>query len=473
MPAIGGGYGGSGPAIRRRRNGTTVVSSNTSHTVYSPPRSSGRSSPVRTVSASTGAVTTYPSAPSGPSRRQQKVAKARSAAVSKAQKVLSKPVKVKPPKAVKPPKPLKVKVPAAKTPSPKLAAKIKAQKVISKLPSEEQLPAKLAVKFGKRYDVPASVLMSDMRQESGFNPGAVSSAGAQGLSQFIPSTAQSYGVKYGTSRKAQKTQVRGQAHYLHDLGYSKDPQAALSGYSGGYAASAYNNPVLEGAKDFKGLDKLSGTKGVSAGITPDEAVRRYGSGKVVVDSGVNVKQGDEPKLLKATHALAARLGKPVYIISGYRSPAHSVAVGGFSNDPHTQGEAMDIGVGSASRDSMHSVSEKVLNSVGLYRPFYPASASEVNHVQLVSGPLGPAHYGQTAGGSVSTGGTFTGTPGTSTSAGGSAGASGGKRHGNLAVKKARKRVFNQAVAALSKPVAAPKLTKAPKRTVAKIDLGLS
>lgn len=33
------------------------------------------------------------------------------------------------------------------------------------------------------------------------------------------------------------------------------------------------------------------------------------------------------------------------VISGYRTPAHSVAVGGFANDPHTTGSALDIYVG--------------------------------------------------------------------------------------------------------------------------------
>lgn len=106
-------------------------------------------------------------------------------------------------------------------------------------------------------DVPSSVLMSDIRQESTFNPLAKSPADAQGLSQFIPSTAASYGVQYGASPQAQQSQVSGQAHYLHDLGFAKDPQAALSSYSGGYSASAYNNPVLQGAHDYTALDKPS------------------------------------------------------------------------------------------------------------------------------------------------------------------------------------------------------------------------
>ena len=49
---------------------------------------------------------------------------------------------------------------------------------------------------------------------------------------------------------------------------------------------------------------------------------------------------------------------------------------------------------------MFGVSEQQLRNVGLYRPFYPASAAEVNHVQLVGGA---------GGGGVGTGGGARGT----------------------------------------------------------------
>lgn len=130
-----------------------------------------------------------------------------------------------------------------------------AQKV-KNLSAAERAAVPLVKKAHRKYpDVPAPVLMAQIKQESGFNPAAVSSADAQGLSQFIPSTAASYGVKYGTGKREQQSQVTGQAHYLHDLGFAKDPQGALSSYSGGYAASDYNNPVLAGAAAYKGVGK--------------------------------------------------------------------------------------------------------------------------------------------------------------------------------------------------------------------------
>ena len=86
------------------------------------------------------------------------------------------------------------------------------------------------------------------------------------------------------------------------------------------------------------------------------------------------------------NALAHALGVTIYGISGYRSPAHSVAVGGSANDPHTKGEAEDIGVDSLLRSSAARISEAELAKFGLYRPFDPSDNpgnTEVNHVQLL------------------------------------------------------------------------------------------
>ena len=112
----------------------------------------------------------------------------------------------------------------------------------------------------------------------------------------------------------------------------------------------------------------------------------------IPDPGTSQTEGELPELTAALNALGKALGVTIYGISGYRSPAHSVAVGGFANDPHTQGKAEDIGVNSLLRSSAAQISEAQLARYGLYRPFDPSDDPgnpEVNHIQLIpsSGPL--------------------------------------------------------------------------------------
>jgi len=62
-------------------------------------------------------------------------------------------------------------------------------------------------------------------------------------------------------------------------------------------------------------------------------------------SGVDISDVD-PQLLQTTDGLLQALMDEGYqnvqISSGYRSPDHSVAVGGYADDPHTQGRAIDF-----------------------------------------------------------------------------------------------------------------------------------
>jgi hypothetical protein len=112
----------------------------------------------------------------------------------------------------------------------------------------------------------------------------------------------------------------------------------------------------------------------------------------VADPGTVQDVGQLPELTARLNALAQALHVTIYGISGYRTPAHSVAVGGFADDPHTKGEAEDIGVNSLLRSSAAQISEPQLAQYGLYRPFDPTdnpSNTEVNHIQLIpsGGPV--------------------------------------------------------------------------------------
>jgi soluble lytic murein transglycosylase-like protein len=53
----------------------------------------------------------------------------------------------------------------------------------------------LILEASQRRNVSAAVLAAQLYAESGFNPFAVSPAGAKGLAQFMPGTARSYGLR--------------------------------------------------------------------------------------------------------------------------------------------------------------------------------------------------------------------------------------------------------------------------------------
>ncbi len=127
--------------------------------------------------------------------------------------------------------------------------------------------AALARRAGARYGVDPALLLADIEQESGGRE-ATSSAGARGITQFIPSTAREYGVKYGTSRAAVESQVFGQAKYLASLGARRDPKSALEAYLGehGPQGRAYAASVLAKVGGYRGAaGAATGTPGAPGG----------------------------------------------------------------------------------------------------------------------------------------------------------------------------------------------------------------
>jgi peptidoglycan hydrolase CwlO-like protein len=89
--------------------------------------------------------------------------------------------------------------------------------------------------------------------------------------------------------------------------------------------------------------------------------------------GTNYSVGEEPQIAARLDALGKALHLHLIGISGYRTPQHSVEVGGFADDPHTRGEASDT-------PGVEGVPESTLLQFGLTRPF--GGAAEADHIQL-------------------------------------------------------------------------------------------
>ncbi len=155
--------------------------------------------------------------------------------------------------------------------------------------------------------------------------------------------------------------------------------------------NAHAPPLAEVRRE---LERLNLCGGVTNAANAAPLVASKGPG-FIPDPGTSQTQGQLPVLTARLAALGKSLGLTIYGISGYRTPAHSVAVGGFADDPHTKGLAEDIGVGSLLRSSAAQITEAQLAQFGLYRPFDPSddpNNTEVNHVQLIpsSGVTTPA-----------------------------------------------------------------------------------
>ncbi len=92
------------------------------------------------------------------------------------------------------------------------------------------------VAAARRWKVSAALISAQIYAESGFNPRAVSPAGAQGIAQFMPGTAAAYGL--GDPFDPEQA-IDAQAHLMHDLlrRFASVP-LALAAYNAGEGAVA-------------------------------------------------------------------------------------------------------------------------------------------------------------------------------------------------------------------------------------------
>jgi soluble lytic murein transglycosylase-like protein len=84
-----------------------------------------------------------------------------------------------------------------------------------------------------KWNVSAALLAAQLMAESNFNPFAVSPAGAEGIAQFMPGTASSYGL---ADPFDPVEAIDAQAHLMSDLIHQfGSPELALAAYNAGPA----------------------------------------------------------------------------------------------------------------------------------------------------------------------------------------------------------------------------------------------
>lgn len=100
--------------------------------------------------------------------------------------------------------------------------------------TEAEEIAKLNKKFSKQYGLDPYWMLSIMYTESGFSSNVVSSKGARGLMQLIPSTARNFGVNSKEQLSSPKTNINvGFKYYRYLLNEYNDTKMATIAYNQG------------------------------------------------------------------------------------------------------------------------------------------------------------------------------------------------------------------------------------------------
>jgi soluble lytic murein transglycosylase-like protein len=122
-------------------------------------------------------------------------------------------------------------------------------------------------KAAQRWNVSATLLAAQLHQESGFNPFAVSPAGARGIAQLMPATAESYGVHDAFDPVMS---IDAQAHLMRDLlrqfGAVPLALAAYNAGAGRVAACGCVPPIPETVAYVAAILGLMGGAGDPAGL---------------------------------------------------------------------------------------------------------------------------------------------------------------------------------------------------------------
>lgn len=115
--------------------------------------------------------------------------------------------------------------------------------------------------------IPVDLFSAQINQESGFNPNAVSGAGAQGIAQFMPSTARGLGVNPHDPQSALNGAARLMASYYRKYGRW---DLALAAYNGGPGAVDYylKHGYFPTSETTNYVSAILGAAGIPSGAEP-------------------------------------------------------------------------------------------------------------------------------------------------------------------------------------------------------------
>src|SRR6266478_3057223 len=104
-----------------------------------------------------------------------------------------------------------------------------------------------AIAAARRAGIDPNIFVRQIQQESGFNPNAVSPAGAQGIAQFMPSTAAGLGINPWNPVQALNAAAQYMANSLR--AYGGDYAKALAAYNAG--GGTVNYAIARGGRNWQ------------------------------------------------------------------------------------------------------------------------------------------------------------------------------------------------------------------------------
>lgn len=122
-----------------------------------------------------------------------------------------------------------------------------------------------------RWNISPSILAAQLNQESGFNPNSVSSAGAVGIAQFLPSTAAQYGIDPYNVQQSIDGMAMLDAKYRDQFGSIDEALAAYNAGPG--AVEKYNGipPYAETQQYVQNILAAANEQGNPTGTDPADA----------------------------------------------------------------------------------------------------------------------------------------------------------------------------------------------------------
>jgi hypothetical protein len=130
------------------------------------------------------------------------------------------------------------------------------------VPSQYREPI---LRSAARWGVPPALMAGQLMAESGFDPNAGSPAGAQGIAQFMPSTAAAYGL---TNPFDPVAAIDAQGHLMSDLlRQFGSPELALAAYNAGPAPVEACNCIPPYPETQAYVTRILALIGGAAGLT--------------------------------------------------------------------------------------------------------------------------------------------------------------------------------------------------------------